>query len=106
MKVFISWSGQQSRDIAIELRRWLPYIIQPIKPFLSSGDIRSGKRWSDVLAVVVKAGLLMASTGIVAGAIGGFALARLAGSYFAESRMPDVLPVVGSVVVLLPASML
>jgi hypothetical protein len=54
MKVFISWSGQQSRDIASALRKWLPYMLQPVKPFLSSGDIRSGKRWSDVLAEELK----------------------------------------------------
>ncbi|HKG11763.1 MAG TPA: toll/interleukin-1 receptor domain-containing protein [Pyrinomonadaceae bacterium] len=50
MKVFISWSGPKSHDIAERLHKWLPYIVQPLKPFLSSGDIRKGARWSDVLA--------------------------------------------------------
>ena len=50
MKVFISWSGPRSRNIAEKVHKWLPYIIQPLKPFLSSGDIRTGVRWGDVLA--------------------------------------------------------
>src|ERR1044071_5264985 len=49
MKVFISWSGMRSRRIAEQLHHWLPYIIQPLRPFLSSGDIRKGVRWGDVL---------------------------------------------------------
>jgi hypothetical protein len=59
-----------------------------------------------LLTCVVKEGLIMAATGIMAGAIGGFALARLAGSYFAEMRMPDAAPVAGSVVVLLAAAVI
>ena len=49
-KIFISWSGSKSHDIALELSKWLPYIIQSIKPFVSSGNIRKGMRWSDVLS--------------------------------------------------------
>ena len=59
-----------------------------------------------LLAGVVKEGLIMAGGGVVAGAIGGFALARLAGSYSAEIRMPDSAPVVASVVVLLGAAVI
>jgi hypothetical protein len=54
MKIFISWSGSKSQKIAEQVRKWLPYIIQPVKPFLSSGDIRKGVRWSDVLAQELK----------------------------------------------------
>lgn len=50
MKVFISWSGENSHKIATALHDWLPYIIQAIRPFMSSGDIFKGERWSDVLA--------------------------------------------------------
>jgi hypothetical protein len=49
-KVFISWSRSKSHDIAVELSKWLPYIIQSIKPFISAGNIRKGMRWSDILA--------------------------------------------------------
>jgi hypothetical protein len=50
MKVFISWSGEKSHNVATVLHDWLPYIIQVIKPFMSSGDILKGERWGDVLA--------------------------------------------------------
>ena len=56
-----------------------------------------------VLGVIAE-GAFMAGTGIVAGGICGFVLARLAGSYFEDVRMPGVLPVIGSGVVLLAAA--
>src|SRR5215471_18083104 len=59
-----------------------------------------------LLAGVVKQGFLMAGIGVVAGALGGFALARIAGSYLPDIRMPDATPVVGSVLVLLAAAII
>ena len=53
---------------------------------------------------LVREGLVMAGIGVVAGAIGGFALVRLAGAYFAEIRVPGATPVVGAVLVLLLAA--
>src|ERR1051325_3792088 len=50
MKVFLSWSGKTSREIATAFHDWLPYVIQTAKPFISTGDIDKGKRWSEVLA--------------------------------------------------------
>ena len=49
MKIFISWSGQKSRDIAEYLRTWLLEVIQSLDPFCSHGDIPSGMRWQDVI---------------------------------------------------------
>lgn len=46
----------------------------------------------------------MAAAGVVAGAAGGFALASLASSAFESVRMPGIIPVVGSAVVLLAAA--
>ncbi len=53
---------------------------------------------------VMREGAWMAIIGVIAGAAGGFALARLAGSYFPDIRMPGVLPALGSAIVLLAAA--
>jgi putative ABC transport system permease protein len=50
---------------------------------------------------VIAEGAAMAAVGIVAGAVFGFVLARVAGSYFADVTMPGVLPVSVSAFVLL-----
>jgi hypothetical protein len=45
MKVFISWSGQTSHNVALAIRDWLPCVLNEAKPFVSSEDIRKGNRW-------------------------------------------------------------
>ncbi len=50
MKVFICWSEERSRLVAEALRGWLKGVIQELKPFLSTQDIRSGKRWMSEIA--------------------------------------------------------
>jgi putative ABC transport system permease protein len=57
-----------------------------------------------LLTGVIAEGAFMAGLGIVAGGILGFVLARLAASYFEDVRMPGVLPVIGSGLVLLAAA--
>ncbi|MGB9312478.1 MAG: FtsX-like permease family protein, partial [Candidatus Acidiferrales bacterium] len=57
-----------------------------------------------LLTSVIAQGAMMAAAGIVAGALCGYALARLAASYFADMRMPDALPVILSAGVLLLAA--
>ena len=50
MKVFLSWSGDMSHEIAKALNAWLPSVIQAIVPFISSEDIDKGTFWSTELA--------------------------------------------------------
>jgi putative ABC transport system permease protein len=63
-----------------------------------------GSQPRHVLTGVVTEGALMATVGVIAGAACGYALAKLAGSYFEAVRMPGALPVVGSAAVLLGAA--
>ena len=46
MKVFISWSGDLSKELAEAMRDWLPSVIQSIRPFFTPNDIEKGARWS------------------------------------------------------------
>ncbi|HYL83966.1 MAG TPA: ADOP family duplicated permease [Candidatus Angelobacter sp.] len=57
-----------------------------------------------LLAGVIAEGVVMASAGVVAGATGGYLLARFAGSIFSDMRMPSALPIIGSAFILLVAA--
>jgi putative ABC transport system permease protein len=63
-----------------------------------------GSQPRDILKGVIAEGAVMAVVGVLAGAACGYALARLAGSYFQDMRMPSALPLFGSVVVVLAAA--
>ncbi len=65
-----------------------------------------GSQPRHLVAGVIKEGAWMAVAGIVAGAVCGFALARLMASYFPDLRMPDALPVIGSALILLTAAVI
>jgi predicted permease len=64
-----------------------------------------GSQPRHLLMGVINEGVIIAVVGIVAGAACGFALTRLAGSYFPDMRLPGVAPVVASGVVLLAAAL-
>ena len=59
-----------------------------------------------LLTRVLGEGAVMAGAGILAGAIGGIALARLVGSYLTDVHMPGVLPLLGASAVLVVAAVL
>lgn len=49
MKIFVSWSGETSHEIARELKEWLPLVHQKLEPFMSSEDIEKGARWASTI---------------------------------------------------------
>jgi putative ABC transport system permease protein len=63
-----------------------------------------GSQPRNLLRGVIAEGAVMAAAGVVAGAAFGFVVARLAGSYFPDVKMPGALPVVLSAFVLLAAA--
>lgn len=50
MKVFISWSGELSREIGQVFRDWLPDVLQFVEPFFTPNDVEKGKRWATEIA--------------------------------------------------------
>lgn len=50
MKVFISWSGEKSKEIASVFKEWIPAVVQAAKPYFSPSDIDKGARWSNEIA--------------------------------------------------------
>ena len=59
-----------------------------------------------LLTRILGEGAVIAVAGIAAGAIGGFALARLVGSYVTDVRMPGTLPVAAAAMTLVAAAIL
>ncbi len=50
MKVFISWSGPQSKRFGEIFRDWLPSVLQFVKPYFTPSDIEKGTRWGSEIA--------------------------------------------------------
>lgn len=44
MQVFISWSGELSRKLALAFSRWLEQVVQSVDPFMSEEDVAKGSR--------------------------------------------------------------
>jgi putative ABC transport system permease protein len=65
-----------------------------------------GAQPRNLLLGVIGDGVLMAITGVFAGAVLGYGLMRLAARYFPSLQMPTMLPLVASVVVLLAAAVI
>ncbi len=65
-----------------------------------------GSQPRQLLAGVIAEGAVMAGAGVVVGAAGGYALARLAGGYFQDMQMPGVMVFVVSAFILLAAAVI
>jgi predicted permease len=63
-----------------------------------------GSQPSRLLTEVIREGTIMAVAGIAAGVVFGFALARLAGGLLLDMKMPTLLPVAASALILLIAA--
>ncbi|MGR7023058.1 toll/interleukin-1 receptor domain-containing protein [Geodermatophilus sp. URMC 62] len=50
MKVFISWSGAESRQIAEAIHEWLPAMFETVQPYMSARDNEAGVRWANVVS--------------------------------------------------------
>lgn len=46
MKLFISWSGERSRVLAVALHAWIPMAIPSVESWLSEADVYAGERWA------------------------------------------------------------
>lgn len=45
MKVFISWSGNKSKQVALALSGWIPDVIQDVECFMSDESVEAGTQW-------------------------------------------------------------
>jgi len=50
MKIFISWSGKDSRKFGEALWDWLPAVLQFVKPYFTPSDVEKGSRWNSEIA--------------------------------------------------------
>jgi hypothetical protein len=50
LRVFLSWSGAKSHEVALALKSWLPEVINDLDPWMSSEDIDKGAPWSATIA--------------------------------------------------------
>ena len=50
MQIFISWSGEKSKQIGEAFRHWLPEVIQSVRPYFTPDDVVKGQRWAADIA--------------------------------------------------------
>jgi TIR domain-containing protein len=51
MRIFLSWSGHESHEMAVAIRDWLPTVLPFAEPWISSEDIDKGARWANEIGV-------------------------------------------------------
>lgn len=50
MKIFLSWSGDESKQLATIFKEWLPNVLQFVDPYMSAKDISLGERWNNSIS--------------------------------------------------------
>lgn len=50
MKIFISWSGQLSKELGEIFSNWIPGVLQFVSPYFTPDEIEKGSRWSSEIA--------------------------------------------------------
>jgi TIR domain len=55
MKVFISWSGDRSKQFAEAIREWLPNVLQFTRPYFTPSDLEKGARWNNEISKELEA---------------------------------------------------
>lgn len=55
MKLFISWSGAESKELGQAFRSWIPSVIQAVQPYFTPDDIEKGARWNSEISKELEA---------------------------------------------------
>lgn len=50
MKVFLSWSGDKSKEVAELFNWWIKCVLQSSEPWISTHDIESGTQWNNEIS--------------------------------------------------------
>ena len=50
MRIFISWSGELSKELGEIFSNWIPAVLQFVRPYFTPDDIEKGSRWSTEIA--------------------------------------------------------
>jgi hypothetical protein len=50
MDLFLCWSGEKSRLLALFLREWIPSVLQVVRPWMSESDADKGTRWNNEIS--------------------------------------------------------
>lgn len=54
VKVFLSWSGERSKQVALTLKHYLPLLCHNLEPWMSERDLVMGERWSNGIGSKLK----------------------------------------------------
>lgn len=105
MSVFISWSGEHSKDAAALLKEWLENVIQSSDPWMSDEDIAAGSRPLEEIKVSLErssAGIICITPGNWSKPWINYEAGALANSHKSEYVMPvifgtDISEIVGPI---------